>query len=616
MRIPTIFCFLLLCAQSFAQNNLNVYPTHWFAGMKDSKLQLVIRSQTDLPKSVSINYPGIRVIETVQPENKHYLFVYLQLSAAVKPGEVQIKIGSERITYQIRARRPTTGKHAQGVTSKDFIYLLMPDRFSNGDPSNDKFRDLRDTASDRKNPFLRHGGDFKGIANHFDYFSELGVTTLWLMPVIENDMPQMSEWNNSVAGYHGYWFTDHYQVDKRLGGNEGYKEFVEQAHSKGLKIIQDAVYNHIGSHHWIALDPPQKEWLNNWPVYQAPNHREEAIMDPWASKTDRKIMLEGWFVPHLPDLNLANRHLARYMLQHAVWTTEEFGIDGWRVDTYKYCDEKFLNDVNSALVKEFPSITVFGEAWTNSTVASAYFTKNNLQVPFKHNAHGVTDFPLAAAMQSAVNQAPAWTDGLNKLYMTLSQDLLYKDPLQNCTFLDNHDMDRIFSVVGEDIGKLKTAVGLLMTVRGIPQLYYGTEILMKNFKNPSDAEVRRDFPGGWEGDPENKFTQAGRSKTENEMFEFVRTLANYRKNSTALTTGRTMQFIPDKGVYVYFRYDARSSVMCIVNQSDADTDVDMDRYAERLNGFTKFRNILTDSTSTLSNVRVPGKSFTVYELQR
>ena len=273
---------------------------------------------------------------------------------------------------------------------------------------------------------------------------ELGVTSLWMCPVIENDMPLKKENAGWMSGYHGYWFTDQYQVDKRLGGNEAYKNLSDALHRSGLKLIQDAVYNHIGSEHWIAKNPPAGDWLNPWPAYTGSNHREEAVFDAYASKAERKIMLDGWFVPHLPDINQRNPYVAQYLIQHVIWSTETFGVDGWRVDTYKYCDEAFLNRVNDALIKEYPAITVFGEAWTNTVAGSAYFTRNNMQVPFKHNAQGVTDFPLNNAVMAALNQPNGWTEGITKLYMTLAQDILYKDPLNNCIFLDNHDMDRFF----------------------------------------------------------------------------------------------------------------------------------------------------------------------------
>ena len=305
----------------------------------------------------------------------------------------------------------------------------------------------------------------------------------------------------------------------------------------------------------------------------------------------------------------------QFLIQHAIWSTEEFGVDGWRVDTYKYCDEAFLNKINEALLKEYPQLTVFGEAWTNTVTGSAYFTRNNMNVPFKHNAEGVTDFPLNAAIMATLNQPFGWTEGVNKLYMTLAQDILYQQPLSNCIFLDNHDMDRFYSVAGENMNKFKQGIGLLLTLRGIPQMYYGTEILMKNFKNPSDAMVRLDFPGGFDGDAVNKFNPEGRSALEQEAYNYVKTLAQFRKKSTALTTGKTMQFLPVDGLYVYFRYDNQQTVMCVVNTKESKKTLTLKDFTERTKGFSKTVDILTGKNSQ-SEIEIPAQGMLILELMK
>ena len=331
-----LFALLLFVAvKSWSIDMLGVYPTNWWVGMKNPKVQIMLHGENiGMFTKFSITYPGVKVEKISKAESKNYVFLDLNIAATTKPGVLKIimsggGIGVEDVFFELKPRNKENGKtRTQGVTAKDFIYLMMPDRFSNGDPSNDIINDYRDKTSNRKDKFSRHGGDFKGILNHLDYFNQLGVTTLWLTPVIENDMPLMNEWGNNVAGYHGYWFTDHYNVDRRFGGNEGYKEFCNKLHANGMKVIQDAVYNHVGNHHWFVLDPPMKSWFNTSQGDKGPNHREEVFYDPYASQADKNTMLDGWFVPHLPDLNQRNPFVATFLIQHAVWSTEEFGIHG------------------------------------------------------------------------------------------------------------------------------------------------------------------------------------------------------------------------------------------------------------------------------------------------
>ena len=596
--------------------SLEIYPTHWWVGMKNPSLSLLLRGAgIGNVKTVTTAYPGIMIKKITAFENKGYLQVDLDLSSIIKPGKAVFKLKApgvtfEDIVYELKARSKENGKtRVKGVSSEDLVYLLMPDRFSNGDPTNDAFNDLRDPDADRNNKYARHGGDLKGIENHLDYLKDMGVTTIWCTPLVENDMPKMAEGSFNLAGFHGYWFTDHYKIDKRYGGNEAYRSMINAAHKKGLKVIHDAVYNHIGLYHWMNLDPPSKDWINQWPAFTGPSHRDVSVFDPNRSTIDNNIMLKGWFVRHLPDLNLTNPFVATYLIQNAIWITEEFGFDGFRVDTYKYCDEKFLNNVNTALLKEFPTVTTFVEAWGHDVLSNAYFVRNTMDLPFKHNAMGALDFPLCFAMQNSLTQKAEWTTGINELYLAVAEDLVYKDPLRNCIFLDNHDMNRFYSVVGEDLSKFKMGMALLLTMRGIPQLYYGDEILMKNFKNPTDQEVRLDFPGGFAGDAINKFEAAGRTHQENETFNYIKTLARFRKNSPALKTGKTMQFIPQNGVYVYFRYNLKQTIMCVMNTGDQPATIDLSRFAERIKGFTKAYDVATGVTFNLEPKLTLGEKY-------
>jgi glycosidase len=619
--LPILF-FYYFC---FAQNDVKVYPSSWWVGMKNPHFQLMVhgknigKSELDFSQKSNL---GIRLDSIQKLKNPNYLFLNFTIGANVKPGKIvfSLILGPTINIISIPLNQPVPGKgikYARGINSTDFIYLLMPDRFSNGDPTNDHYANMRDTVADRTNPLARHGGDLQGIINHIDYFQQMGVTALWLTPVIENDMPLEKEPNGWLSGYHGYWFTDHYEIDKRFGGKEAYLKLVKAAHARGLKIIQDAVYNHIGAAHWIMDDPPSEDWINRWPAYQGTNHREQAVFDIHGSEKDKEVMEAGWFVPHLPDLNLRNPFLATYLIQQAIWMTQEFQLDGWRVDTYKYCDPVFMNNLNAALEKEFPLITAFGEATVNTVAAGAYFCRNNLNVSWKSNLTGILDFPVCYAMLEAMKKNHGWTDGVNRLYTTLAEDMLYQNPMNNCIFLDNHDMDRFYSVVGEDWSSFKMGIGLLLTERGVPHLYYGTEILMKNFKNPSDAMVREDFPGGFEGDPQNKFLPSGRTDSENLAFNYVSKLANFRKTSSAIGNGALMQYIPSKGVYVYFRYDKHQTILCALNSDTVSANLNFEDFSERTKGFETATDIITGASYPASEkMIIPARSITILELKK
>ena len=611
--------FRLTAATAQTPSIKRVDPTNWWVGMKNPHVQLMVYGPKAGTLSYSINYPGVKLIKTGKTENPNYAFLDLVISNSAKPGNLNIigKSGNFKIarSYELKAR--TKEVKGTGVSSADLIYLIMPDRFANGDVSNDKFANMADPESDTKNPYLRHGGDFKGITDHLDYFQELGVTALWLTPVIENDEKLKKEGPDRMqAGYHGYHFTDHYQVDRRLGGNEGYIQFSEALHQKGMKLVQDAVYNHISDDHWFYKDPPATDWLNNWPSYTNSSHKEQPLFDPYSAEADRKVLLDGWFTPFLPDLNQRNPYLANYLIQHAIWSTEIFSLDAWRIDTYKYNDQAFMNRCNQALMDEYPNIHLFGESVATIPLGLSYFVKSNVQFPLKSNLPGTLDFPLNYAINDALKQNFGWDEGVSRLYQTLAQDFVYADPMKLVTSLDNHDMDRYLSVIGDDFEKYKMGVTWLLTTRGIPSWYYGTEILMKNFKNPTDAEVRKDFPGGFAGDKENKFIADGRSKKENEAFDYVKKLANYRKNTPALHSGKLMQYFPENGVYVYFRYDKSKTVMIATNSMDKEINVDTARFSERMKGFSGARNVLTNEIVSTGLIKLPAKTALVLELAR
>jgi glycosidase len=605
----SILQIIFLTVQS---QDIKIYPSHWFTGTKWNKVQLLIKGNTNNfnRHHVSISYPGVQVKKVAPLENGKYIIVDIEITPAAKPGRVSIEFsdgrGLQYVEWSLKAKRNGNGvSYAQGVTSADFIYFLMPDRFSNGDETNDRIRGLRDQSLNRDSIYHRHGGDLQGVVNHLDYLQQMGVTALWMTPVIQNDMPNRTE--------HGYAFTDHYTIEPRFGGAEKYKLLSDELHKRGMKLIQDAVYNHVGRYHFTYQDSPTKDWYHQWPKFTQTSYKDNPLFDPYASAHDKKITSDGYFTTEMPDLNQKNPYVANFLIQHALWSVEEFGVDGWRIDTYLYNDLNFMNRCNKALSDEYPKISYFGENWVHGVINQAFFAENNMDIPFKSNLQGDADFQLLFyGIQPALNQPFGWTEGVNKLYSTLSNDLVYKDATRNVIFLDNHDMTRFFTTVKEDLDKAYMGIGWLLTCRGIPQLYYGTEVLMKGESNP-DGWVRLDFPGGWKGDKKNAFTGEGLESAEREMQQYVKGIANFRKNSSALKTGKMMQYLPVDGLYVYFRYDQQQTIMCIMNTSDKEQRIDLEKYIERTAGFTRAKNITSGATVDKSAV-IPAKKMWILEL--
>ena len=618
MKKIFISYFLLLSSCFiYAQiGDIKLYPTHWWPGMKWNKVQVMVHGDKIADKFPMIKMgpggvklgTGVNLTKINRVENPNYIFLDLVIDASAKPGKFTFPFLKDiKLEYELKARRSGRGTtFAQGVTSKDLMYLIMPDRFSNGDPSNDRIAGMRDQSLNRDTVFNRHGGDLKGIQDRLDYLSSLGVTTLWLNPVIENDMPSRTE--------HGYAFTDHYKIDRRLGGEKAYKDLVNAMHAKGMKMVQDAVYNHVGLYHFTVQDMPMKDWLNQWLQYTNTTYKDQAMFDPYASAIDRKKMEDGWFTQQMPDLNHRNPYVSNYLIQHAIWTVEEFGIDGWRIDTYAYNDLPFMNRCNKALMDEYPKLTMFGETWVHGVPNQSYFTENNYNIPFKSNLQATTDFQTLWGITDALTKDFGWTDGVNRLYTTLAQDFVYKDPTRQVIFLDNHDLTRFFTVINEDVTKYKTALTWLLTSRGIPQLYYGAEIATAGRTSPNDGYVRLDFPGGWKEDKVNKFSAEGRTKKDDSIYNHLSALANYRKNSSALTTGKFMQYVPDDGIYVYFRYDNKQSIMIVMNTAKTEKKINVNKYEERVNGFSKMKNIITGETESLSDFSLNSYESKVYQL--
>jgi neopullulanase len=622
--IKKLFYFLVFAFYSLqlSAQDIEVYPVHWWAGMKNQNLQLMIRSKNIAAKipMIKMSAAGMKLADGItlklieRVENPNYIFFDLVIDKTAKPGKRIFSFGTGEdkinINYELKERRNGNGtEYAQGVTSSDFIYLLMPDRFSNGDTTNDRIAGMKDQSLNRDSIFLRHGGDMQGIINHLDYLKDMGVTTLWMTPVVENDMPDRTE--------HGYAFTNHYKIEPRLGGEKTYLQLSDEVHKRGMKLIQDAVYNHVGLYNFLVQDPPAKDWLHQWPEFTRTSYKDQPLFDPHAAPSDAKKMSDGWFTKQMPDVNQSNPLVSNFLIQHAIYCIEEFGVDGWRIDTYIYNDLDFMNRCNNALEDEYPHITMFGEAWVHGVANEAYFAQNTINTKFKSNLQGVTDFQcLFDGIQPALTEPFGWTSGVNKLYATLSNDFLYTDPTRNAIFLDNHDLSRWYSVVDSNLAKDKMGFEWLLTERGVPQMYYGDEVLMGGYTNP-DGWVRLDFPGGWSGDKINAFTGTGLTQDQQSVQSLIKTLANFRKNSSALKTGMMMQYIPVDGLYVYFRYDDKQTIMCVMNTSDKQQTIDFSKYAERTNGFLSAVDVINkNSYQTSSTLTVDSLTTVILELKK
>src|ERR1044072_6377364 len=588
-----------------------IEPAYWWTGMKNPFLQLIVHGNNIAQRDVALQYPGITLKAVHKVENPNYLFLDLDISAGTAPGTFPIRFTKKgekelRYTYELKAR--DHGTRAQGVTNADLIYLIMPDRFANGDKNNDIVKGMQQTTLNRDSMYYRHGGDIQGIIDHLDYLKDLGITALWLNPVLENDQPS--------ASYHGYAATENYKIDRRYGTNELYKQLVDELHKRGMKMIKDLVHNHIGSQHWTMRDQPSKDWVHQWPMFTKSNFKEQTVFDPYAAAADKQLMTDGWIDTHMPDMTQANPYVRNYFTQSHIWWVEYAGVDGFRLDAYGYNDAGYLKEWGEAVKAEYPQLSFFGETFVHGTVNQAVFTQGNtMNHGFDPQLPGVTDFQYLWAITDLVNGKTPGQDGVTNLYNTLAKDFVYQDPARNVVFLDNHDLSRFFSVTGEHIAKYKMALAGLLTTRGIPQLYYGAEILMKNFCNP-DGLVRADFKGGWPGDKEDKFTAAGRTAQANEVFDYLRTLANYRKQNTVLQNGRVMQYVPENGVYVYFRYNEAKTVMVIMNGNDKAQDLTTKRFTERIGSFSKGLDVISGKEQSITDtIAVPAFTTLVLELK-
>jgi neopullulanase len=603
---------LFFVTATFAQSGkLRIEPPMWWAGMAGSDLQLMVHAKdVGLTRAV-MNYPGLLLKETIMVENPNYLFLNLRLSHDILPGEFTISFveGKRTVyqyTYELLAREEGSSQR-KGFDNTDVIYLLMPDRFVNGDPANDNIRGMLESA-DRGNPDGRHGGDLAGIGDKIDYFESLGVSAVWLNPVLENNMPAYS--------YHGYAITDFYKVDARFGTNEDYRMLTKKMKERGIKMIMDMVFNHFGTGHWWMNDLPTENWIHQWPEFTRSNYRGGTITDPYASDADKKLMLKGWFDTSMADINQNNPFVANYLIQNSIWWIEYVGLGGIRMDTYPYSYKDFMANWMKRIRMEYPNFSVVGEAWLNVAPQVAYWQDNdNNPDGYRSHLNIVFDFPLKYAITDAFNEPNGWSTGVARLYESLSLDYLYKNPNNMIVFSDNHDADRIFTRMGEDMRKLKMAMAYLMTTRGIPQIYYGTEILMTGWEHSGHGLIREDFPGGWADDEVNAFIREGRTPDQNDAWDFIKSLIHWRKYKDVIHFGELKHYIPEDGIYVFFRYNDDESIMVVLNNNEEFKNLSTRRFAENLDGYRTGIDVLHRTYfDNLSEIGLPPMSARIIEL--
>jgi glycosidase len=628
--------FFILCIGMQAQEVSRVEPPFWWAGMKNPALQLLVYGENISEyNKVSANYEHIMVNEVHKVESPNYLFVDLELGGDLSDGKYIIEFENAKgeridVEYEIKSREAGSANR-EGFTTADVMYLITPDRFVNGKPGNDEVEGMPDPLA-RDEMYGRHGGDIAGIYNSLDYFEEMGFTAIWLNPIIENNQP--------ASSYHGYAATDFYKVDARFGSNEEYAKLAYDAKQRGIKLIMDMIFNHCGSHHWWMYDPPTSDWFN-YPIsmdtikevyrireetgelklpsnYVGTNHRKYTIQDPYVSQKDLVEYTDGWFWLGMPDLNGRNKFMATYLIQNSIWWVEYAHLAGIRMDTYSYPDEYFMSDWTCELLKEYPNLNIVGEEWIGNPAIVSYWQGG------KKNPNGyasclpsLMDFPLQEAVVKALkNDKNAWGGQLAPMYEMLASDFLYPDAANLVVFPDNHDMSRFYTQLDEDYELFKMGIAYFLTTRGIPQIYYGTEILMSNKGSDQHGVIRSDFPGGWEGDSINGFTGEGLSEMAIEAQEYFKKLLNWRKNNEIIHNGKLMHFAPHFNVYALVRYTSEGAVMLLMNVNEEETSINSDRYEEIIGGYTNGTDVISGVKQEISKaITIPAKSALILELE-
>lgn len=587
-------------------------PPFWWTGMQSPTLELMVHGLNIAELEPRLDYPGVGIADVHRTGNPNYLFLELELAANVAPGGFVVDFrrdGETELTYRYELRPRETGSaDRKGFDASDVIYLVTPDRFANADASNDEVDGLVD-GLDRGDPHGRHGGDLQGIIDHLDYIAGMGYTQIWLNPVLQNDQPESS--------YHGYATTDFYQVDARFGDNELYRELSAEAASRGIGLILDFIPNHSGSGHWWMKDLPGEDWINHGGEFVATTHKRESLFDPNGAESDRSRFSDGWFVSAMPDLNQRNPRLARYLVQNSIWWVEFAGLSGIRVDTWPYSDKEFLAEWTRRMLEEYPRLNIVGEEWVTNPAIVSYWQRGTLrQDGYGSWLPSLMDFPLHDAAIRGLKEEEGWGLGLDRIYGMLANDFLYGDAHNLVIFPDNHDMSRIYTQLDERIGLYKMALAFFLTTRGIPQLYYGDEILMANPGTDAHGVIRGDFPGGWPGDDTNGFTGEGLTELQREAQALTKTLLNWRKSASAIHGGKLTQFAPEGSTYTYFRHDDRQKVMVVINKAPGDQPLDVARFAEIIGDAARGVDVVTGEQYLLDETfQAPANAALILELR-
>lgn len=598
--------FLIFAININAQIDI-VHPPNWWIGFENQNLQLLVKGKKISTYELDIKYPGVKIKQIYKADSPNYLFIDLFISKKTKPGVFKLKFKKENnlLTYDYKLDfKRTLSNQSQGFDSSDVIYLITPDRYANGDYSNDIINDLHENKIDRKDDYARHGGDLRGIFKNIDYIKEMGFTSIWLNPVLINDMKEGS--------YHGYATTDYYTVDPRFGTLEEYIYLSKVSAGNSIKLIKDIIVNHCGLYHWWMDDLPFKDWLNNQEIFLTStesnieentiysNHRRSTIQDIYAAEVDYRGMLDGWFVSTMPDLNQRNAFMAEYLIQNSIWWIETLNLSGIRQDTYPYAEKKFMKNWAGRIMKEYPKFNIVGEEWSYNPLRIAYWQDGNKNKDgYESNLKSVMDFAMQKAIFEGIHEREDWNTGLIKIYENLANDFYYKDPSSLLIFNDNHDMSRIYTQMNEDMVKTKMAISLMLILPRIPQILYGTEILMQDTANPGDhGLIRTDFPGGWDNDKVNAFTQQGLQKEQIEMQEFLKKILNFRKKSSAIHKGKTIHFSPKDGVYILFRINNDETTFLIINKNQSSVNISLDHYKELDLKGKMFKNIISNENFT------------------